>query len=42
MDYVNIDPKAPAYDRTNISGARVLDGEDQGIILSCVSFNFIK
>ena len=30
MDYINIDPNAPAIDRTNISGARVFDGEDQG------------
>ena len=32
MDFVNIDPNAPIADRTNCSGVRVLDGEDQGII----------
>jgi hypothetical protein len=31
MDYINIDPNAGPTERTNISGVRVLDGEDQGI-----------
>lgn len=30
MDYINIDPNVGPAERTNISGVRVLDGEDQG------------
>jgi len=30
MDYVQVNPDLPHEDRYNISGPRVLDGEDQG------------
>jgi hypothetical protein len=30
MDYINTNPNAGTADRENISGLRVLDGEDEG------------
>ena len=38
MDYINADPTADSSDRTNCSGVRVLDGEDQGKQLIIVMF----
>jgi hypothetical protein len=32
MDYIRANPSAGPSDRDQISGVRVLDGEDQGII----------
>lgn len=32
MDFVRTNPSAPVYDRTDLSGLRVFDGEDQGNI----------
>lgn len=39
MDYVKVNPNLPLDDRDQISGVRVLDGEDQGNYLKFLYIN---
>ena len=40
MDHVSADKSLPVWERQNISGCRVFDGEDQGNIIKNIDNQF--